>query len=304
MSFVPFSIDLETIISPEPLIRSQFQESQIEELAKLFLQARDTIKPIIVRKISPISFEVLEGYLEYYAALKAEEIDEQFTSIQAYIVPPELESTILEQYEFLQSLSAPAIIDPSEQSLISLIERTIAKQISPLKSGLQDVNSKLDSNNSSNNNAIERTISEQIKPLKLSLEGVNAKLDHKIVAPEISKLIHPISPLETTSNNVEQQLAELTQSIKNLEQRFPRLPEPTPLQAISNVLEGLNTLGRDDLKKKLEKAGIKNVDRLAKLIYDGRPYESFTDLTSRKEATGRQQRFLTEQSLIKLLDLW
>ena len=49
---------------------------------------------------------------------------------------------------------------------------------------------------------------------------------------------------------------------------------------------------------------IKSVDRLAKLIYDGRPYESFTDLTSRKEATGKRQRFLTELSLIKLLDAW
>ena len=185
MSFVPFSIDLETIISPESLIRSQFQESQIEELANLFLQARDTIKPIIVRKISPISFEVLEGYLEYYAALKAEQIDEQFTSIQAYIVPPELESTILEQYEFLQSLSAPAIADPSEQSLINLIERTIAKQINPLKSSLQDV---------------------------------NAKLDQKVVSPQVSTSKQLIAPPEIAiSNSVEQQLAKLTQTIKSVE---------------------------------------------------------------------------------------
>ena len=269
MSFVPFSIDLETIISPEPITLSQFQESQIEELANLFLQARDTIKPIIVRKISPISFEVLEGYLEYYAALKAEEIDEQFTSIQAYIVPPELESTILEQYEFLQSLSAPAIADPSEQSLINLIERTIAKQINPLKSSLQDV---------------------------------NTKLDQKIVESQVSTSKQSITPTETIiPNSIGQQLADLTQTIKNLDQRIPKLPTP---QAISNVLADLNDLSKDDLKKKLEKAGFKNVDRLAKLIYDGRPYESFTDLTSRKESTGKRQRFITELSLIKLLDAW
>ena len=298
MSFVPFSIDLETIISPESLIRSQFQESQIEELANLFLQARDTIKPIIVRKISPISFEVLEGYLEYYAALKAEQIDEQFTSIQAYIVPPELESTILEQYEFLQSLSAPAIADPSEQSLINLIERTIAKQINPLKSSLQDV---------------------------------NAKLDQKVVSPQVSTSKQLIAPPEIAiSNSVEQQLAKLTQTIKSLEQRIPELPKPTPISnvvveksleqripelpkptPISNVLADFNSLSLNELKNKLIAAKLKesNLKKLSgelEAIYKGvegnsRPYKSFEQITKK---VGNRKGIITENTLIKLIDLW
>ena len=298
MSFVPFSIDLETIISPESLIRSQFQESQIEELANLFLQARETIKPIIVRKISPISFEVLEGYLEYYAALKAEQIDEQFTSIQAYIVPPELESTILEQYEFLQSLSAPAIADPSEQSLINLIERTIAKQINPLKSSLQDV---------------------------------NAKLDQKVVSPQVSTSKQLIAPPEIAiSNSVEQQLAKLTQTIKSLEQRIPELPKPTPISnvvveksleqripelpkptPISNVLADFNSLSLNELKNKLIAAKLKesNLKKLSgelEAIYKGvegnsRPYKSFEQITKK---VGNRKGIITENTLIKLIDLW
>jgi ParB family chromosome partitioning protein len=268
------SVDLEGITSS--VSRSLFDESELEYLANLFLKSGDTVSPILVREKSPIAFEVLEGHREYYAALKAQELDSRFESIRAYIVPSDREESILEQYEYFHSSDAT---DDGRQNggidqklLVSAIEQSIAKQINPLKSGLHDV---------------------------------NTKLDQKVVSPQVSPAQQSIAPPEIPiSNSVEQQLAELTQSIKNLEQRFPRLPEPTPPQAISTVLEGLNTLGRDDLKKKLEKAGIKNVDRLAKLIYDGRPYESFTDLTSRKETTGRQQRFLTEQSLIKLLDLW
>jgi hypothetical protein len=276
MSFVPFSIDLETIISPEPITRSQFQESQIEELANLFLQARDTIKPIIVRKISPISFEVLEGYLEYYAALKAEQIDEQFTSIQAYIVPTELESTILEQYEFLKSVSAPAIADPSEQSLISLIERTIAKQINPLKSSLQDV---------------------------------NAKLDQKVVSPQVLTAQQSIAPPEIAiSNSVEQQLAKLTQTIKNLDHRIPELPKTTPT---SNVLADFNSLGLDELKDKLTVSKLKgsNLKKLSdalEAIYKGvegnsKPYKSFEQITKK---VGNRKGIITENTLIKLIDLW
>jgi hypothetical protein len=279
MSFVPFSIDLETIISPEQITRSQFQENQIEELANLFLQARDTIKPIIVRKISPITFEVLEGYLEYYAALKAEQIDEQFTSIQAYIVPPELESTILEQYEFLKSVSAPAIADPSEVSLNNLIERTIAKQINPLKSSLQDV---------------------------------KTKLDQKLLASQVSTAQQSIAPPEIAiSNSVEQQLADLTQTIKNLDQRIPKLPElPTPIP-ISNVLKDFNTLSLDELKNKLLISKLKgaNLQRLLEAlesIYKGvegnsRPYKSFEQITKK---VGNRKGIITENTLIKLIDLW
>lgn len=190
MSFVPFSIDLETIIQPESQKRSQFEETRIEEIANLFLKARDTINPVIVRKISPISFEILEGYLEYYAALRAEEIDEQFTSIQAYIVPPELESTILEQYRRLRTssnpvISNPEIIDTSEQSLINLVERTIAHQINLLKSSLQEgINTKLDQKVSE--------MFEQYQPAEL-IKSVQNIEQH--IIPSDSKLLEDFNNL-------------------------------------------------------------------------------------------------------------
>ena len=99
MSLLTSSIDLDTI-TPPAISNSQFSAHQVENLANLFLKAGDTVSPILVRKISPIAFEVLEGHFEYYAAIKAQEIDEQFTAIRAYVVPPDLESTILEQYQF------------------------------------------------------------------------------------------------------------------------------------------------------------------------------------------------------------
>jgi len=265
------SVDLEGITSS--VSRSLFNESELEYLANLFLKSGDTVSPILLREKSPIAFEVLEGHREYYAALKAQELDSRFESIRAYIVPSDREESILEQYGYFHSSDGrddggqDGGID--QKLLVSAIEQSIAKQINPLKSSLQDV---------------------------------NTKLDQKVVAPQVSTLQQSITPSETIiPNSIGQQLADLTQTIKNLDQRIPKLPEP---QAISNVLAGLNTLDIVDIENKLKKARIKNASELAKLIYEGRRYESFEDLTSRKASTGRQQRFFTEQTLIKLLDAW
>jgi hypothetical protein len=125
MSLLTSSIDLDTIAVPI-ITNAQFPTSQIERLANLFLKAGDTISPILLRKISPIAFEVLEGHFEYYAALKAQEINDQFTAIRAYVVPPELESTILEQYNFLRSPSTSA---PQAQPDLAQIETAIANRL-------------------------------------------------------------------------------------------------------------------------------------------------------------------------------
>ncbi|MFN9061851.1 MAG: hypothetical protein ACK5WL_18015, partial [Pseudanabaena sp.] len=132
MSLLTSSIDLDMIVSPLSKKPSQFQASQIEHLANLFLQAGGTVKPILLRRVSPISFEILEGYFEYYAAIKAQEIDDQFTAIRAYVVPTDLESTILEQYNFLRSLSTSAPLEisaPETQPDLAQIENAIANRL-------------------------------------------------------------------------------------------------------------------------------------------------------------------------------
>jgi ParB family chromosome partitioning protein len=269
------SVDLEGITSS--VSRSLFDESELEYLANLFLKSGDTVSPILLREKSPIAFEVLEGHREYYAALKAQELDSRFESIRAYIVPSDREESIVEQYEYFHSPDRgqdggkDSGID--QKLLVSTIDQLMAKQINPLKSGLQDV---------------------------------NAKLDQKVVSPQVSTAQQSIAPPEIgISNSIEQQLAELTQTIKNLDQRIPPL-----VTQVSNMLEELNTLSKENLEKKLEKIGVKGVllKSLVSSVCNGRPYESFKDIISRKESSGKKKIF-TDAGLIKLLeikvlDLW
>jgi len=324
MSFVPFSIDLETIISPESLIRDQFQESQIEELANLFLQVRDTIKPIIVRKISPISFEVLEGYLEYYAALKAEEIDEQFTSIQAYVVPTELESTVLEQYNFLRSSSTSipipnlppvtnlsldldkieqAIANRLEQKLTAAVEKTIEDRINAsLQVIVGQITKQLDAHLTDFRQSLSLVPVHQVLESKTQLtQSVPEVVPEKAVEVVPEKTIKAVK-VQTTSKSAPKvtakpktERAKTTAKVKdkNIDNNDPK---------VLQVLNDLNNLNFAELQRKLAQSAKTNV--------------KFTRPIDEKRLQQPNQKFLSIQDVIinvhglaektmqKIIDAW
>ena len=184
MSLLTSSIDLDMIESPAVDAIPQLNEGDVEELAKLLLLSGDTVRPIILRRISPISFQILEGYFEYFAALKAQEIDDRFASVRAYVVPTELESTILEQYDFLRLLSVPErVTDPIAQN-----EQTMAKQISSLKSDLQNINAKLDSNSNFDRSSI-LTIIENLSQRVLAVEDILIEIKQFLIKPDKSEKV-------------------------------------------------------------------------------------------------------------------
>ncbi|MDX2254070.1 MAG: hypothetical protein NW214_00990 [Pseudanabaenaceae cyanobacterium bins.39] len=133
MNLITSSVDIEGITSSVP--RSQFDENELEYLANLFLKSGDTVSPILLHEKSPIAFEVLKGHREYYAALKAQEIDARFESIRAYVVPSDRQDIILEQYDYFRN--SKVVEHPSNSSTdqvisISDIKSCISKEVSPL----------------------------------------------------------------------------------------------------------------------------------------------------------------------------
>ena len=55
--------------------RSNFKESDIQELADLILEAEGVISPIIIRPTGIDTYEVVDGHFQYHAAARAKEID-------------------------------------------------------------------------------------------------------------------------------------------------------------------------------------------------------------------------------------
>jgi len=72
------------------LPRSQFSEADLDEAAQLLLKIKGVITPLILLETGVDSYKVIEGHFEYYAALRAEEIDPlQGETINAYLIEDE-----------------------------------------------------------------------------------------------------------------------------------------------------------------------------------------------------------------------
>ena len=88
--------------------RSSFPAEEIEKAAHLIIGVEGTINPIILRRTSLESYEVVDGYFEYYAAVRAREISPlKGEMIQAIILEPENEKALLDQVDLLRKGSNP-----------------------------------------------------------------------------------------------------------------------------------------------------------------------------------------------------
>ncbi|WP_103668451.1 hypothetical protein [Pseudanabaena sp. BC1403] len=308
MSLLTSSIDLDMIVSPVSQEISQFQSSQIEQLANLFLQAGGTVKPILLRRVSPISFEILEGYFEYYAALKAQEIDDQFTAIRAYVVPTEIESTILEQYNFLRSLDSSSSTEitssptsKAEQQDLAQMEDAIANRLEQKLSAIIDriVEERLHSSLQVFANQITQQLNSHLLDFKQSLSFV-----------PISQVLSPTQPIasapepspEKTPKSKTTKAAttktKTTSSKSKAKDISIHNDDPKALQ----VLNGLNTMNFADLERKLSQ--LKPSKRsLAKPIHEQRlqhhdqKFQSIEDVISTVSG-------IKETTMQKIIDAW
>lgn len=282
MSLKPILIELETIVPPISVKRSQFEESQIEKFANLLLRADDTVKPIILHKISPVSYEVLEGYFEYYSAIKAQEINFHFTSIRAYVVPPELESTFLEQYQFLRSLSLP---DSTEKDLSKSIEKTTEPitEVSPQPQSLEH---------------LEQAIANRLE------QKLNTIIDSKIAA-QITSNFQPIDDqlAQKLSEAIEQKIKEpIDSSLEVILNQLKIIKEIITPPSPKDIINDLNTMDIASLEDSLAKSG-KGNSKFARPIYElrlQRPNQKFAST----DDVWKNIKGLGEKTMQKIIEKW
>lgn len=110
--------------------RSNFADDHLEQAANLILEAAGVINPIVIRRSSINSFEVVDGHFEYHAAARAREIEpHKGEMIGAFIIESENEETLTKQVEFFRQQKADSSDKTSfnlkdmEQFLINLESR-------------------------------------------------------------------------------------------------------------------------------------------------------------------------------------
>jgi len=312
MSLLTSSIDLDTI-TPPAVSSSQFPTHQVENLANLFLKAGDTVSPILVRKISPIAFEVLKGHFEYYAAIKAQEIDEQFTAIRAYVVPTDLESTILEQYNFLRSLSSPApveniappnksddreldlakveqaIAERLEQKLTAAIEKTIEERISAsLQVIVGQVTKQLDAH------LTDFRQSLSLVPVHQVLDSQFQPTAPETVSNDLNKPETPTKSKTTTKTpKTKSATSKTTAKAKNIDNNDPKVVQ---------VLNDLNNLNFAELQHKLAQSAKTNI-KFARPIDELRLQQPNQKFLSIQDVIINVQG-LAEKTMQKIIDAW
>lgn len=116
--------------------RSAFPDEQINEIARLILRVEGVINPLILRRTGLDAYEVVDGDLEYYASVKAREIDPlKGEFLSAFILDSDNEESLKKQVQMLRSdvtFAAPQPVNPQpiSQSNSSSTDFTVAlKQI-------------------------------------------------------------------------------------------------------------------------------------------------------------------------------
>jgi hypothetical protein len=307
MSLLTSSIDLDMIVLPSQ-DSSQFQSNQIEHLANLFLQAGGTVKPILLRRVSPISFEILEGYFEYFAALKAQEINDQFTAIRAYVVPTELESTILEQYNFLRSLASSSSTEitssPSskaEQQDLAKMENAIASRLEQKLSATIDriVEQRINSSLQVFASQITQQLNSHLLDFKQSLSSVPIS---QVLSPPNAIASVPELAIEKIAKSKNTKAAttqvKTTSSKSKVKEMSISNDDPKVLQIIND----LNTMNFADLQRNLAKSTKGNA-KFAKPIYElklNQPEQKFQSI----QYVIANVQGLAEKTMQKIIDAW
>jgi len=136
-----YLVDVKSITSKTP--RSQFRVDEIETLARKILAAGGLLSPILLKQTGAESYEVLAGDREYYAAVRAREINPQDGEmVNAFVVPEDKVEAAIEQFKsvHLKSVHPSSVSDSDPTASPSAdINQRLTNLESRLDTAIQDM---------------------------------------------------------------------------------------------------------------------------------------------------------------------
>ena len=225
-------VDLDNI-TPKVSI-SNFSMDEIESMANLIIRVGGVIRPVILKKIGFESWEVVAGDFEYYASVKALEIDPDFSeTIRAFTIKEEQEENIRKQQEILRILDAP-----------------IAEN---LKVPIDIQGSQKELNSQAENNT---TIQKQLEVLNNSILNLTKELNSQAennttTQKQIEALFNKVDRLEVLPNKVDRLSNKVEEIQKQISSNVQTAPQPVPTKKL-NLKEATKT----EIEEKLSDLGV------------------------------------------------
>ncbi len=247
MSLSADLVDIQDIYSQ--VNRSEFPEYKLEQLAQSILQSGGLIKPLVLKRTGVSSFDIIAGNFEYYAVLKAQEIDDNLEMIRAFIIEPNQEEFIKNQLEALNS-------NPTSV--------TVRDSAEPQISNFYGIESRI-LNMESRQNNLESRLNEGFERQNLALEKMNQKLDQEIkdIKSQIPKQLEALEAFNCLS------LSELAFRLKTANitgktadkilQKIESERYKKPFESLGNIVQRIEGLG--------DKRMISILDTWSKIIF-------------------------------------
>ena len=245
MSFKTFLVDIDKITSK--VKRSNFAENELEKLAHSILQLNGIIQPLVLKEIDLEKYEVIEGDFQYYGALKAWEIDDDFEMIRGFVVNEKENNLVAEQLKLLAGLNnqqlkltpTPIITDTNSDNNLSPLIDNLENRLDKL---IIDFDSK---------------ITEKTKELDIQINQMREQLPSKL---EVLSAFNELSaeklilPLKTAGINEKE--------INNIISFVNRERKKKPFESLTDLIERSKIKqGKRNVKLITEGKLIKMMDR-------------------------------------------
>jgi ParB family chromosome partitioning protein len=229
-------VAVKKITSSKP--RSIFADDELEQAGRLILDSEGVINPIVVRRTSLQSYEVVDGDFEYYAAVRAREIDpRKGEMIGVFIIEPDNEEVLTKQVQLFRApkaaiSSVTAVSDGIDESRLNNME----SRYTNTESRLTNLELRL-----------EKRLSEFNEDHKREIKNLNNRL--KEIENIIPKPIEPLEALNTLS------LSELTSKLRRINvnskiiEKIVSERQEGNYTSFSNIVERIKGLGDKTMLK-------------------------------------------------------
>jgi hypothetical protein len=300
-----------------PTTPMKFDELELKKAAQLILDMEGVVTPLILQRTAPEqeAYTIIDGYFQYYAALKAMSIDSRKgKTINAYVFDSKDEVSFYQQQIALfrqqQSVPTPEPVPIPEPTPIAKVssntsnaETTNEVHFAALEKTVNKLVAK--------NEVLEKTIPQLGKANENALhnaveiiKGLIGNIEIKIkqeVGEQIKGLSSQIEALQSASVKIPREKGQPNKGPKAPTQDFLKVIENRATQA-QQFLEAVNTLFPQELERKLKnvKASKRVIENLMveKNKPSFQPFETIFDLLTPRIS------HLTERAMIKILDNW
>ena len=273
-----YQIPVKYIHSSVP--KSDFSLDEINDLALAIINSGCLLEPLIVKQLNFQSYELLSGHRNYYAALKAKEIDIRVAEmVSVFVVSDENYDGVLKQIKLLSKTHELLPPEPNSQESLQILNaiHKLQSQTTEILQRVEHVESKVQS-------TIANTTSV-VTPPPMS----DPELGQSLISQLFTNLAN--GSVEVVIRKPQEVQQQTVQSID-----LPDVPSPvTPL-------ERFNTLSKLELMQAFEKAGItgKTLQTIVKNMIKAREEYAFT---SYKDVIIRTDQ-MSEKKMLQILDYW